>query len=79
VFTTTSHSGSRENLWHLSSTNKIFSSQKRTRSLLKRALFSSMVLVAFFTLQMADAVAGTGTFQNGKFNFCVSIRFNATN
>jgi hypothetical protein len=40
------------------------------------------VLVALAILASAflaePALAGTGTFKDGKFNFCVSVRFNAT-
>ncbi|HKP37651.1 MAG TPA: carbohydrate-binding protein [Pyrinomonadaceae bacterium] len=37
-----------------------------------------VVAAAAIVFQPAAARAGTGTFRNGKFNFCVSVRFNAT-
>src|SRR5919106_5627400 len=40
----------------------------------------SRVLLAFVLLLSSEGVnnAGTGTFKKGAFNFCVSVRFNAT-
>lgn len=38
-----------------------------------------LALTTLFTTISAEEVhAGTGTFKDGKFNFCVSVRFNAT-
>lgn len=65
-------------LQYLLQTSITTNSLKSNRSLLDRALFTGAVLVAFVNLQAPAAVAGTGTFRDGKFNFCVSIRFNAS-
>ena len=65
-------------LQHLLPATERTSSLKSNRSLLNRALFTGALLVAFLILQTPAAVAGTGTFRDGKFTFCVSIRFNAT-
>lgn len=65
-------------LQHLLPATERTSSLKSNRSLLNRALFTGAVLVAFLILQAPAAVAGTGTFRDGKFNFYVSIRFNAS-
>jgi uncharacterized protein YegL len=43
----------------------------------KHLLFLITVLATVLLLP-ASAHAGTGTFRDGKFNFCVSVRFNAT-
>ena len=40
------------------------------------ALVALALLASAFLAE--PALAGTGTFKNGKFNFCVSVRFNAT-
>ena len=81
MFTTTtdqkSSYSSFENLQHLL-TARTFYSRKSRRRFVSGKVFAVAILVAFFILQTPDAVAGTGTFKDGKFNFCVSIRFVAT-
>jgi hypothetical protein len=41
-------------------------------------LFLGAVVFAAILLQPTNARAGTGNFSGGKFNFCVSVRFNAS-
>jgi uncharacterized repeat protein (TIGR01451 family) len=51
---------------------------KRLSSLtIKTILFLAFCIMAALALP-ESAYAGNGTFKNGKFNFCVSVRFNAT-
>src|SRR5882762_9372623 len=71
---------SRQNVTRANSTNerKLLATKNFQFGLTKRAFPLLAIVFVAMLLQPGSAQAGTGTFRDGKFNFCASVRFNAT-
>ena len=53
-------------------------SSHRRLTVAQHALLIGLTIFLTMLAVPAVAFAGNGTFKNGQFNFCVSVRFNAT-